>query len=511
MDLGTLVKLQTAADQAPMQHLGELTNSISGIIQNRNARSMEQDAMKFFGDGNVSMEKIQQFQQMYPGVPAVEVMKQAATIGTQVEAQQMKDIYGTIGSMVQENGGKIEPKLFMDAMQKFSPSVRGKFMQLITTHPEFVQKWKQEVSQTDPTKDTVTRDAMGNVTKEIKGTPAPPKPNRVKGFNERLGVKGVEFDEDVFREMSEKDPEWKPGDPIEKKGGTPLDNAVKDMMGKINPDTGALYTASEAYNFVAHPKDKESKVLGLIDLALNANTPEARDKALKKLDLYKSVYAQNIVLGATPEGGLVTGKSRGNLSPTITPSPNTPILDVKSYPLPEKTEDKLTGALDMFDLLDIMEANADVGVPIPGVGEAVTWTQSKLGSKPAQDFLTAKNQLAANAQTIIKGIPSNFDVETFLKTLPKETDTAAEKKTKIAQSKKLLINALRTGIENYENSKFIIPDYIKKRYAEKTGGKQDTNTADKKTVGERTIVETRIGKNGRKMVKYSDGSTEYAD
>lgn len=171
MDLGTLVKLQTAADQAPMQYMGELTNALSDTIRNRNSRSMEQDAMKFFGDGNVSMDKIQQFQQMYPGVPAVEVMKQAATIGTQVEAQAMKDMYNTVGSIIQENGGKLDPKAFSEAMLKFTPQQRQQFMKLTVANPNFLKQFSVTRSQEDETKRTVETDALGNVTKEIKGTP----------------------------------------------------------------------------------------------------------------------------------------------------------------------------------------------------------------------------------------------------------------------------------------------------------------------------------------------------
>lgn len=170
MDLGTLVRLQTAADQAPMQNMGELTSVLSDTIRNRNARSLEQDAMRFFGDGEVSMDKIQQFQQMYPGVPATEIMKQAAAIGNQVEAQQMKDIYNTVGNIVMENGGKLDQKAFVAAAEQFPPRVRSKFMQVIAQNPQFLKQWSPTRTQRDPEKDIEETDAFGNV-KTIKGTP----------------------------------------------------------------------------------------------------------------------------------------------------------------------------------------------------------------------------------------------------------------------------------------------------------------------------------------------------
>jgi len=71
--------------------------------------------------------------------------------------------------------------------------------------------------------------------------------------------------------------------------------------------------------------------------------------------------------------------------------------------------------------------------------------------------------LKVNAQAIIKGIPSNFDVQTFIKTIPNPDDTPQEAKTKIETSRKMLYNTVRTALENHQKANRLIPDYVFER------------------------------------------------
>ena len=135
----------------------------------------------------------------------------------------------------------------------------------------------------------------------------------------------------------------------------------------------------------------------------------------------------------------------------------------RSHVLPEKAMDNMSGALDSMRLIDELAGVADEAMGIPGLGQAKMWLKSKAGSDKAQLFLNNLRQLKINAQSLIKGIPSNFDVQTFINSLPKEDDTPKEVKTKVEIARKMLEDALITGMQNYEKQ-YEIPEYMRERY-----------------------------------------------
>lgn len=135
----------------------------------------------------------------------------------------------------------------------------------------------------------------------------------------------------------------------------------------------------------------------------------------------------------------------------------------RSHVLPEKAMENMNGALDSMRLIDELAGVADEAMGIPGLGQAKMWLKSKAGSERAQLFLNNLRQLKINAQSLIKGIPSNFDVQTFINSLPKEDDTPKEVKTKVEIARKMLEDALITGMQNYEKQ-FEIPEYMRQRY-----------------------------------------------
>lgn len=126
--------------------------------------------------------------------------------------------------------------------------------------------------------------------------------------------------------------------------------------------------------------------------------------------------------------------------------------------LPAGPQDALTGALNMYRALDTIEQN----ISESGIGEGlVSKGQAALGfNDKAIAFDTAVNNLKVQAQAIIKGIPSNFDVQTFIATIP--TLTAAEKtnKERIKQTRASVDQVVRDTISYYKGMRYNVPDYI---------------------------------------------------
>jgi hypothetical protein len=181
-------------------------------------------------------------------------------------------------------------------------------------------------------------------------------------------------------------------------------------------------------------------------------------------------YPSYTPMGSDTNGNIVVFDNRSGTTKTV-PSPSGGVLPKIRHPLSEKSETALTGALDSIEMLNAIEKNAkSQSVGVPGLGQAVGWVKSKTGNEGAQEFDTNIAQLRVNAQNIIKGIPSNFDVQTFIKTLPGFDKTEKENLARIKLSKKYLANTIKTGLQNYEKSNFNIPDYLKERAAQLLSG-----------------------------------------
>jgi hypothetical protein len=96
MALDTLLRLQAAENARPMQEVENLGKTLSGIIQSRGEKSLEQDALNVFGDGNIGMDRINTLREMHPNAPLQKIFTLASTIGTQSKAQKMKNLGQTV-------------------------------------------------------------------------------------------------------------------------------------------------------------------------------------------------------------------------------------------------------------------------------------------------------------------------------------------------------------------------------------------------------------------------------
>lgn len=133
----------------------------------------------------------------------------------------------------------------------------------------------------------------------------------------------------------------------------------------------------------------------------------------------------------------------------------------KKEGLKPKEEEALAGTVKSFDMFNDMESTlSKVSTGFPKVGEAKTALKRYLSDEEFIRFNTARDQLRMLSQDIIKGIPSNFDVENFIKTLPSADYTYAENVSRINKSKKMLSVGFKSKIQNLKKARMPIPDSV---------------------------------------------------
>jgi hypothetical protein len=118
-DISYQMQLMNAAQNRPMQDIDTLMNSIGRTWQNREARTDEQDAVKFFTENSASPETIQSFSAQHPQMPLTEVYKYAGTIATQKRAKLMTDAGVSFMDFLKNTDTK---SMSMEKVQEFMKS-----------------------------------------------------------------------------------------------------------------------------------------------------------------------------------------------------------------------------------------------------------------------------------------------------------------------------------------------------------------------------------------------------
>jgi hypothetical protein len=250
--LDTTMRMQYANQQEVPQAINQLGETLGGIMAQRGQRSFQQDAIKWFSDGEVTPDKIKQFSSMYPGVDPQEVFKIAGAAAQQNRAQKVKDLGATIMRIASENNGELPQEKFAELTKGVDGSLVNEVMTAFTSfkkvHPEV--KWL----------DT----------------------SEGKSYQQTIGGKptGIKIE----------------GEPKTPKEKSSLENAVAQKMLETNPDTGTNFTASEAYQAVTHPPQpaKEVNVANEIDTILGGMFPGYYTDEKTRKDALKYY--------ATPEG-----------------------------------------------------------------------------------------------------------------------------------------------------------------------------------------------------------------
>jgi hypothetical protein len=85
---------------------------------------------------------------------------------------------------------------------------------------------------------------------------------------------------------------------------------------------------------------------------------------------------------------------------------------------------------------------------------------AKFGSKNYVEFETEVANLKLQIQALIKGIPSNFDVQTVINTLPSLLETDATNQSRINKTKDILRMLITDTIGYYKGLNYQMPDHI---------------------------------------------------
>lgn len=182
-------------------------------------------------------------------------------------------------------------------------------------------------------------------------------------------------------------------------------------------------------------------------------------------------------------------------------------------PPPPTVQETVSGALSALGQLDTMETYIGETGRVKGLwSKAGAWIGT---NEDAIKFESARNNMKLAAQSIVKGIPSNFDVQTVIDTLPALWLPQAANKQRIKVSREITKNVLYNAISFYKNTNQSFPPQIVEQA--KSFGINVDNVPKWDGKGDPLLkgkVPVRSGldkKANKKFVVYADGSWEYAE
>jgi len=187
-------------------------------------------------------------------------------------------------------------------------------------------------------------------------------------------------------------------------------------------------------------------------------------------------------------------------------------IDMRQPP-PTNVQETITGALNTLEQLDTMDAYVSESGRFKGLWSSLgAWIGS---NEEAIKFNTARDNVLLSTQSIIKGIPSNYDAGliknvTAALYLPQETN-----KQRIKTTRQITKNLLYNAIAFHKSTKQALPSEI---IAQAKAFGIDVNNVPKwdgkgdPLLKGKVPVEVRVHPvTGKKMIKYADGTLEYAD
>jgi hypothetical protein len=205
--------------------------------------------------------------------------------------------------------------------------------------------------------------------------------------------------------------------------------------------------------------------------------PKARSEAYKKFNsdekFRKDVQTEattiaqrrypisNQFAGQAPGGGgAYTYNPRTNKF-ELTPIPGGGEIGPKvPGPLPTAVQDNINGQINSWQMLNTMKKYVDgtPNVPVVGKGRQVAaWAGF---DKEAQQFEAAWGQYRLSAQSMIKGIPSNYDVQTILDTLPEWGRSKSQNLERIEASRKIIQTLTKNTIAYYKHMNYPLPPEV---------------------------------------------------
>jgi hypothetical protein len=232
--------------QAPMQAVDQLGTTLSGIIENRGKRDFNQYITQaLVGADEITMDTIKPLMQKFPD-HAQEIMKLGATISSQKEAQDMKDMGKALHSLIansEDLSSLKDPKGLMAAVDKLP--------------------WKNDAQKT-------------------------------KFITSGMGLKAMEWAK-KDREEQRKEKEfdrgaWKKNEEL---GYVNLDDPTKTIKGEAKPEENNISMTSPDRK--TKVKVKESEVKAYEDKGYMRGEPTALDS--KSEEPYKAGHVQQFDVG----------------------------------------------------------------------------------------------------------------------------------------------------------------------------------------------------------------------
>lgn len=129
-----------------------------------------------------------------------------------------------------------------------------------------------------------------------------------------------------------------------------------------------------------------------------------------------------------------------------------------SEPVIKSVQDDIQGGLELLKDISGMEAGLSETGRLKGMKSMVEVFFGD--NKKAIDFQTARNNVRVAIQSIIKGIPSNFDVQVVLDTLPDFLQPEEVNRSRIETTRRKALSLVSNTISFYKGTKQRIPDVI---------------------------------------------------
>ena len=173
---------------------------------------------------------------------------------------------------------------------------------------------------------------------------------------------------------------------------------------------------------------------------------------------------------------------------------------------PPDVVESIIGAFDGFKDLKMMADNYDVGIPYGGwiVGVA-----SKLGLNPrATEFLTGKNgTLVTATSALIKGIPSDFDVQNLLNTLPSEGEGDLVNFARVKRLERVYSDIIKNYLSFYGGINYRIPPQVEVLAREMIGNEAVDEALSTEYSAQKLEDLKKLSKE-EYMAKYDDPNTK---
>ena len=182
-------------------------------------------------------------------------------------------------------------------------------------------------------------------------------------------------------------------------------------------------------------------------------------------------------------------------------------------PPPPTVQETISGALSALSQLDTMEKYVGETGRLKGLwSKAGAWIGT---NEDAIKFESASNNMLLAAQSIVKGIPSNIDMELVRETVPALRLPQATNKQRIKISREVTKNVLYNAISFYKNTKQSFPPQIiaqAKSFGINVDDVPKWNGKGDPLLKGRVPVRSGLDKKAnKKFFVYADGSWEYAE